>query len=88
MKVTMNGRCMCGDPYCPSCGPAQGYNPDEELVTEWLAEVIKWPDIIDSGEATYVVVKAIGEYGSQDLVDAMTADARNWARSKNFGAQK
>lgn len=18
-------RCMCGDPYCPSCGPAQGY---------------------------------------------------------------
>lgn len=20
-------RCMCGDPYCPSCGPAQGYGP-------------------------------------------------------------
>lgn len=18
------GPCMCGDPYCPSCGPAQG----------------------------------------------------------------
>lgn len=24
----MIGPCMCGDPYCPSCGPAQGYDPD------------------------------------------------------------
>jgi hypothetical protein len=21
----MRGPCMCGDPYCSSCGPAQGY---------------------------------------------------------------
>lgn len=21
------GPCMCGDPCCPSCGPAQGYCP-------------------------------------------------------------
>lgn len=21
----MNERCMCGDPECPSCGPAQGF---------------------------------------------------------------
>jgi len=21
-------RCMCGDPDCSSCGPAQGYVPD------------------------------------------------------------
>lgn len=23
----MGGPCLCGDPGCPSCGPAQGYNP-------------------------------------------------------------
>lgn len=31
-------RCMCGDPACPSCGPAQGYCPkcvmaDREVCT-------------------------------------------------------
>jgi len=24
----MIGVCMCGDPCCPSCGPAQGYCPE------------------------------------------------------------
>jgi hypothetical protein len=28
---------MCGDYMCPSCGPAQGYNPTYELIFEWLA---------------------------------------------------
>lgn len=28
--------CMCGDTMCPSCGPAQGYDPDQELVAEWM----------------------------------------------------
>lgn len=32
--------CLCGDTNCPSCGPAQGYDPHAELVTEWLKGVI------------------------------------------------
>lgn len=28
--------CMCGDMMCPSCGPAQGYDPDFETACEWL----------------------------------------------------
>lgn len=24
--MTNRGPCLCGDPYCPSCGPAQGYS--------------------------------------------------------------
>lgn len=23
----MSGPCLCGDPGCPSCGPAQGFDP-------------------------------------------------------------
>jgi hypothetical protein len=26
----MVGPCLCGDPYCGSCGPAQGIFPCEE----------------------------------------------------------
>ena len=25
----MTERCMCGDPYCPTCGPLQGYGQEE-----------------------------------------------------------
>lgn len=30
--------CMCGDVMCPSCGPAQGYNPEFEALCEWIQE--------------------------------------------------
>ena len=30
--------CMCGDTSCASCGPAQGFNPSEELFYESLSE--------------------------------------------------
>ena len=32
--------CMCGDTMCPSCGPAQGYSPEESVVEEWLSEIL------------------------------------------------
>lgn len=28
--------CMCGDTMCPSCGPAQGYDPIFQRITEWI----------------------------------------------------
>lgn len=35
--------CMCGDLYCPSCGPAQGCNPDEESFLDAMSELAQ-PD--------------------------------------------
>lgn len=37
----MSGPCMCGDIYCPSCGPAQGVSPQEEAIVEWITEYIR-----------------------------------------------
>lgn len=34
----MFGPCMCGDTMCPSCGPAQGYDPKFEVLCEKLAD--------------------------------------------------
>jgi len=34
----MNEPCLCGDYMCPSCGPAQGYDPKFEALCEKLAE--------------------------------------------------
>lgn len=34
----MFGPCMCGDYMCPSCGPAQGYDPQHEALREQLCE--------------------------------------------------
>lgn len=31
------GPCMCGDTMCPSCGPAQGYDPVYEKMYETLS---------------------------------------------------
>ncbi len=31
--------CMCGDPYCLSCGPAQGYNPFTLPAEEFLSDL-------------------------------------------------
>ena len=37
--------CMCGDTMCPSCGPAQGYDPGLEAVCDRIIEAI--PEIED-----------------------------------------
>lgn len=30
--------CLCGDIACPSCGPAQGFDPDYQAFTESMCE--------------------------------------------------
>ena len=37
--------CLCGDTACPSCGPAQGYNREEELF--WDALYTRFPSFED-----------------------------------------
>jgi hypothetical protein len=32
------GPCLCGDYMCPSCGPAQGYDPKFEALCETLGD--------------------------------------------------
>ena len=32
--ATRIGPCLCGDPECPSCGPLQGYDGDEDQYEE------------------------------------------------------
>ena len=34
----MTGPCLCGDTACPSCGPAQGYDPAWERLEEEMCE--------------------------------------------------
>ena len=40
-------RCMCGDTYCPSCGPAQG-NYRCDRCGRWASD--HWPEIGDEDE--------------------------------------
>ena len=34
--------CLCGDPECPSCGPAQGLGPEDDawMVHDWMERAI------------------------------------------------
>jgi hypothetical protein len=46
----MKGPCMCGDPYCGSCGPAQGYDPQYEEFLEAIGaltdcEELEWETV-------------------------------------------
>jgi hypothetical protein len=34
------GPCLCGDTMCPSCGPAQGYDPHFEQFCETYCETV------------------------------------------------
>jgi hypothetical protein len=52
------GPCLCGDPCCGSCGPAQGYDPVFETnIEDWDKELVAFleekndaelSDILDS----------------------------------------
>ena len=37
--MSLKGPCLCGDPYCPSCGSPGAQ--DELLISEWLAEILE-----------------------------------------------
>ncbi len=74
------GPCMCGDLNCPSCGPAQGYNPDFEVVCEYLAEVVlaDFHPVVDVGWLAEDLADRLGRTLPQDAVDALTHAAKVW----------
>ena len=73
--------CMCGDPYCPSCGPAQGVNIDREQVEEWLACAVfaDLPDAINIEWMAGYVAEALGKHCEVVTLDSLIIDARHWA---------
>lgn len=77
--------CMCGDTNCPSCGPAQGYNPAFEAVCEWL-EYSVLADFPKGFDVTWLAEELANRLGAaqqpQTLADAMEATAKAWARKQ------
>lgn len=73
--------CMCGDIMCPSCGPAQGYNPDLEIVMDFFLEKIlaDLPPCLDALWLAEDLVDRFGRTLSQDSIDCITQDAKEWA---------
>lgn len=79
----MSGPCMCGDTMCPSCGPAQGYNPQFERVCEWLEDGLL-ADLDPSISLEWLVEELANRLGkcSPALVQAVEAEAYWWAGEK------
>ena len=74
--------CMCGDIMCPSCGPAQGYDPAFEAVVEWMQEVVlcDFPRGFDVEWLAEELANRLGR--EQAMADAMLAAARADARAR------
>jgi len=77
--------CMCGDTMCPSCGPAQGYNPDFEIVCEWLEHcvLVDFPGqdgIIDVMWLAEDIGDRLGKHCEQETLDMLLNEAHQWAR--------
>jgi len=76
--------CMCGDPYCPSCGPAQGHDPTEELIIDFVAAKLKGDDDIstvdDYVELAAKIVSAVEAQAPQAVADELEAQAKAWQR--------
>jgi hypothetical protein len=74
---------MCGDTNCPSCGPAQGYNPAFETVCEWAENVLlaDVPEAINVSWLAEDLMSRIGRMMPQEVVDAFEVKAREWARN-------
>lgn len=75
--------CMCGDLYCPSCGPAQGANPEFESVCEWIAGklLVDMPACLNADWLCEELANRLGQC-SQETVDAITAEAKSWEREE------
>jgi hypothetical protein len=74
---------MCGDTNCPSCGPAQGYDPAFELVCEWIGEVLlaDFPPAINTEWLAEELANRLGHRDQpQAFADAIYTRAREWAR--------
>jgi len=77
--------CMCGDTNCPSCGPAQGFNPEFEVVCEWLDEVLlkDLHPVLNIDWLSEELANRLGK--DQDLADSITRVAQKWSREEAKG---
>lgn len=75
--------CMCGDLACPSCGPAQGADPEKEKVLEWLLFdlLLNLSDVISEDWLADQLIDRLGRQ-PQPLVDAIQARADEWCREQ------
>lgn len=77
---------MCGDTACPSCGPAQVFNHEFELVCEWLDDLVDWPGHLLYGEdepdpalLNEHLADVLGRV-SDELREALIMEAKRWKR--------
>ncbi|MFA5053339.1 MAG: hypothetical protein WC565_04735 [Parcubacteria group bacterium] len=80
--------CMCGDSCCPSCGPAQGFNPAEEIVVDYLCDhILKDSGIegLDEIEVANLLVERLGR--DPELAEALYASAVKWMQSEEYQNQ-
>jgi len=70
--------CMCGDTNCWICGPAQGHDPDFELVCDSLCEVVleDMPNIVNTEWLAEELASRLGK--NQDVADVILAAAKDW----------
>ena len=74
--------CMCGDACCPSCGPAQGYDPERECVEEFIAQAIG--DL--TGEASAAIAELLEGPGiSQEFRNHVLSVARRYQKGEFRG---
>jgi len=71
--------CMCGDTMCPSCGPAQGYDPRAELISEWLCDLMaELPEVVNGGWIADYLVTVFGDVLSEDTMQALAIEAKRY----------
>ena len=72
--------CMCGDSMCPSCGPAQGYDPEFEIVTEWLQFGLLegLHESINEDWLTNELAQRLSG-SSPQFIEAIVREAQDWA---------
>jgi hypothetical protein len=76
------GPCLCGDTNCPSCGPAQGADPNFDMVVEWFAEVIlaDYPAFIDPLALAEDLVDRLGRKCAGPVAELLVAEAARHAQ--------
>lgn len=47
--------CLCGDTSCPSCGPAQGFNPSQEAFYDRMYDKFSFLEDLDPDKVAEVV---------------------------------
>ncbi len=76
--------CMCGDTACPSCGPAQGFDPVREMVFDWVMGTLFSGGYAPTEEpdGNEGIAEAITDWLGQhpEIADAVEKEARRFAR--------